>query len=118
MGELGLFYRLASFCFVGGTLVPMGGHNPLEPAALGCAVLAGPHRASAAGAYDAILTAQGFGGVNSSSDIAQEAARLFSDPDGAATAGQAAQRGAASLSGAVTRTASVLNSLLGQHARA
>ena len=47
LGELGLFYRLAPFCFVGGTLVPMGGHNPLEPAVLGCAVLAGPHRASA-----------------------------------------------------------------------
>ena len=32
MGELGLFYRLAPFCFLGGTLVPLGGHNPLEPA--------------------------------------------------------------------------------------
>src|SRR6185312_13665405 len=48
MGELGLFYRLAPFCFIGGTLVPLGGHNPLEPAVLERAVLAGPHRASAA----------------------------------------------------------------------
>src|SRR6185437_7053614 len=54
MGELGLFYRLAPFCFIGGTLVPMGGHNPLEPAVLGCAVLAGPHRVNAARAYEAI----------------------------------------------------------------
>ena len=45
MGEMGLFYRLAPFCFLGGTLVPLGGHNPLEPAALHCAVLAGPHTA-------------------------------------------------------------------------
>ena len=41
MNELGLFYRLAPFCFLGGTLVPMHGHNPLEPAVLHCAVLAG-----------------------------------------------------------------------------
>src|SRR5262249_16723026 len=34
MNELGLFYRLSHFCFLGGTLVPMHGHNPLEPAAL------------------------------------------------------------------------------------
>jgi 3-deoxy-D-manno-octulosonic-acid transferase len=43
MGELGLFYRLCPLVFVGGSLVPHGGHNVLEPAALGCAVIHGPH---------------------------------------------------------------------------
>lgn len=43
MGELGLFYRLASIVFVGGSLVPKGGQNPLEPARLGCAILYGLH---------------------------------------------------------------------------
>ena len=43
LGELGLFYRLAPIAFVGGSLVPRGGQNVLEPARLGCAVLAGPH---------------------------------------------------------------------------
>ena len=43
MGELGLFYRLASVAFIGGTLVPHGGQNPLEAARLGCGVVAGPH---------------------------------------------------------------------------
>ncbi len=43
LGELGLFYRLAPVAFIGGSLVPHGGHNPLEAAALGAAVLAGPH---------------------------------------------------------------------------
>ena len=118
LGELGLFYRLAPFCFIGGTLVPMGGHNPLEPAILQRAVLAGPHRASAVTAYDAILGAQGFGGVSSSGDIAREAARLLASPQVAAEAGQAAARGAATLSGAVARTASVLQTLLDDHARA
>jgi 3-deoxy-D-manno-octulosonic-acid transferase len=111
LGEMGLFYRLASFCFVGGTLVPMGGHNPLEPAALHCAVLAGPHTASSATAYDAILDAQGFGRVNSSTDIAREAARLLADPAGAKSAGDAAARGAAALAGAVTRSIAILEKL-------
>ena len=97
--------------------MPMGGHNPLEPAALGCAVLAGPHRTSAAGAYEAILEAQGFGGVDSSSDIAHAAARLIGDPEAAKTAGLAAARGAASLSGAVEKTVAALHGLL-DHARA
>lgn len=43
MRELGLFYRLAPIVFVGGSLVPHGGQNLLEPARLGCALLYGPH---------------------------------------------------------------------------
>lgn len=43
LGELGLFYRIADVVFVGGSLVPHGGQNPLEPARLGCALLFGPH---------------------------------------------------------------------------
>jgi 3-deoxy-D-manno-octulosonic-acid transferase len=112
LGELGLFYRLSPFCFVGGTLVPLGGHNPLEPAALHCAVLAGPYTANAAGAFDAVLTAQGFGRVNSSTEIAREAARLFFDRAAAKAAGDAAALGAASLSGAVARTTAILTDIL------
>lgn len=43
LGELGLFYRLAPIAFIGGSLVPHGGQNPLEAARLGCALLFGPH---------------------------------------------------------------------------
>jgi 3-deoxy-D-manno-octulosonic-acid transferase len=43
MGELGLWYRLAPVSFVGGSLAEIGGHNPFEPAALGSAILHGPH---------------------------------------------------------------------------
>lgn len=112
MGEMGLFYRLAPFCFLGGTLVPLGGHNVLEPARLHCAVLAGPNVASAPKAYEAIFAAQGFGKVTSSADIAREAARLLSDTGLAKAAGDAAARGAATLSGAVGRTAHALKAML------
>ena len=117
MNELGLFYRLPSFCFLGGTLVPMQGHNPLEPAILNCAVLAGPSRANSARAFEAVLGAQGFGNVQTSADIAREAERLLSDPQTARAAGTAASRGAASLSGAVEKTIVAVKNLLGADAR-
>lgn len=43
MGELPLFYAAADLAFVGGSLMNTGGHNVLEPAALGKAVIVGPH---------------------------------------------------------------------------
>lgn len=43
LGELGLFYRIAGIVFIGGSLVPHGGQNPLEPARLDCALITGPH---------------------------------------------------------------------------
>ena len=43
MGELGLFYRLVGIAFIGKSLVPLGGQNPLEAARLDCAIVHGPH---------------------------------------------------------------------------
>lgn len=43
MGELGSFYRLADLVFIGGSLVAVGGHNPLEPARLSAALVTGAH---------------------------------------------------------------------------
>jgi 3-deoxy-D-manno-octulosonic-acid transferase len=43
LGEMGLFYRLAPLCIMGGSFVPHGGHNPIEPAQLGCQIFYGPH---------------------------------------------------------------------------
>ena len=47
LGELMDFYAAADLAFVGGSLVPAGGHNLLEPAALGLPVIAGPHQFNA-----------------------------------------------------------------------
>ena len=43
LGELGLFFSIANVIFMGGSLVDVGGHNPLEPAKLGKAVITGPY---------------------------------------------------------------------------
>ncbi|MEP3344938.1 MAG: 3-deoxy-D-manno-octulosonic acid transferase [Litoreibacter sp.] len=59
LGEMGLWYRIAPFNFLGGSLVPIGGHNPYEPAALGSAILHGPHVANAQDVYDRLDAAEG-----------------------------------------------------------
>jgi 3-deoxy-D-manno-octulosonic-acid transferase len=58
LGELVLFYGAADVAFVGGSLVPVGGHNLLEPAALAKPVLTGPHTANAVGIAE-LLTDSG-----------------------------------------------------------
>lgn len=118
MGELGLFYRLVSFAFVGGTLVSKGGHNPLEPARLHCAVMAGPHIFNSESAFNAVLGAQGIGRVTTSVEIAAFAEALLLDPTKAKALGDAAARGAATLGGAVDTTIDTVTRLLAGHASA
>lgn len=117
MGELGLLYRLAPFAFIGGSLIPHGGQNPLEAARLGCAVLAGAHTENFTQAYGAIFAAQGAGCVSSASEIAAMAKRLLTNPAETKTMGEAATQAAAALGGAVEKTMSAIEALL-IHARA
>jgi 3-deoxy-D-manno-octulosonic-acid transferase len=57
MGELFVYYAAADAAFVGGSLLPAGGHNVLEPAALGMPVLFGPHMDNFGAARDLLLAA-------------------------------------------------------------
>lgn len=54
LGEMALCYSLASVTFVGGSLVPKGGHTPFEPAQFGSAILHGPHVDNFVEAYEAL----------------------------------------------------------------
>ncbi|HWU26460.1 MAG TPA: glycosyltransferase N-terminal domain-containing protein [Rhizomicrobium sp.] len=116
MGELGLFYRLASFAFIGKSLAGQGGQNPLEAARLGVAVVAGPHTENFREAYEAIFAAQGFGLVTSSDDLRIAATRLLVNPDEARHLGAAAARAVEALSGALERTRRAVETLLKTHA--
>lgn len=51
LGEMGLWYAIAPLAFVGGSFVPVGGHNPYEPAHADCAILHGPLVANFAATY-------------------------------------------------------------------
>lgn len=80
MGELGTLYRAVPIVFVGGSLVPHGGHNPLEPARLGCAVLHGPHMhnfAEIAAEMDKAGAAQAVSGVE---ELTAAVEALLADP--------------------------------------
>ncbi len=59
IGELGIWYRLAPAALVGGTFGPVNGHNPWEPARLGCAILHGPNTANFAADYATLHAAGG-----------------------------------------------------------
>lgn len=80
LGELGLFYRLAGIAFVGGSLVPMGGHNPLEAALLDCAILHGPDMSNCAAIARDVATAGAAFTVHDSEELAATLARLLADP--------------------------------------
>jgi len=112
LGELGLFYDVAPFAFIGGSLVPHGGQNPLEPAHLGCAVMAGPHTHNFAPAYRAIFDAQGAGLVSSCAEIVALTRRWLATPEEAHRAGEAAKIAAAGMGGAVKKTLEAIQPLL------
>ncbi|MCP5432258.1 MAG: 3-deoxy-D-manno-octulosonic acid transferase [Alphaproteobacteria bacterium] len=77
MGELGLFIRLAEAVFVGGSLVPQGGHNPLEPARLEKPVLYGPHMESFAEVAERLEAAGIAERVGDGAALAAALERLF-----------------------------------------
>jgi 3-deoxy-D-manno-octulosonic-acid transferase len=58
IGELASVYSLAAVAFVGGSLIPAGGHNPLEPAQFGVAIVMGPHYANFRAITDDLLAAR------------------------------------------------------------
>ena len=88
IGELEQFYAAADAAFVGGSLVPVGGHNLLEPAALGVATLTGPHQHGAPDVARLLQAAGGLLMVRDASELAVALSGLFDD--GAARARLAA----------------------------
>jgi 3-deoxy-D-manno-octulosonic-acid transferase len=91
LGELGLFYRLAPFALVGGSLVAIGGHNLTEAARLGVAVLCGPHTKEIG---ELVQRMQAFDALVEVSDAASLAAAVqawLANPASARAAGERAR---------------------------
>jgi 3-deoxy-D-manno-octulosonic-acid transferase len=104
VGELAQLYGIAELVFVGGSLMPLGGHNMLEPALRGKPVLFGPYTTNFREAA-AILTAGGGGQVvRDAGELATEVSRLLADAPLRAWRGAAAREAAASRQGAVRTT--------------
>lgn len=115
LGELGLFYRLAPLVLVAGSLgVPgsIGGHNPLEAAALGCALLHGPDMVNAAASTAALDAAGAARLVDGADMLADTVAALLADPSRLAAMGSAARQAAAAERGVVDSVLARLHPLL------
>jgi 3-deoxy-D-manno-octulosonic-acid transferase len=113
MGELGLFYALAPVALVGGSLLPtLRGHNPVEPAQLGCAILAGPHTDSFADVYADLSAQHAAIEVCDAASLATAVATMWSDDAKRARQTQAAAAVIAQSSGALETTVSALEALL------
>ncbi|MBW8269652.1 3-deoxy-D-manno-octulosonic acid transferase [Caldovatus aquaticus] len=112
LGELGLFYRLASVALVGGSLVRHGGQNPLEPARLGCPILLGPHTWNFAEPVARLVAAGGAvqlaPGADLATALAREAAAVLRDPHRARAMTAAAAAVAADQAGLPARMAEAL----------
>jgi 3-deoxy-D-manno-octulosonic-acid transferase len=112
IGELARAYQLADIAFIGGSLVPTGGHNPLEPAVWGVPVLSGSHVHNFREVYEEMTAAGGARLVADGDDLRIAAATWLNDPGLAAAAGEAALTVVERNRGATQRTVSALLEIL------
>lgn len=92
MGELPLFYAASDVAFVGGSFAPIGGHNLLEPAALGLPVLTGPHLFNFVAISEMLLTAKGATVVQDEHELKEQLQKLLSDASLCKWQGEQAKR--------------------------
>jgi 3-deoxy-D-manno-octulosonic-acid transferase len=81
MGEMFAYYAAADVAFVGGSLIPLGGQNLIEPIALGVPTLVGPHMFNFAEASAQAIDAGAALRVTDADELVAQVARLLSDPD-------------------------------------
>ncbi|HSF09172.1 MAG TPA: 3-deoxy-D-manno-octulosonic acid transferase [Nitrospirales bacterium] len=111
-GELAFVYREAWVTFVGGTLVPVGGHNLLEPAQWGRPVLFGPHVDHCRDIAGQLLGAGGGLQIQNQEDLASQLLRLIAHPSAVEEMGQRALEMVRTHRGVVTRNLQWINQLL------
>jgi 3-deoxy-D-manno-octulosonic-acid transferase len=80
-GELAKIYRYATVAFIGGTLVPTGGHNPIEAAANGVPVCFGPSMSNFREIAQVFLRNEAAAEVRTAADVAEFAARMIEQPE-------------------------------------
>lgn len=117
LGELPMFYAAADVAFVGGSLVPIGGHNLLEPAALAMPVLAGPNNFNAQDIAELLVEAGALQLVADSNELAEAVRALLADESLRLQRGAWAQQLVAEIGGALNRLMNLLEPLLPPPAR-
>jgi 3-deoxy-D-manno-octulosonic-acid transferase len=119
LGELGVFYELAPVSLVAGSLLPhLKGHNPVEPAKIGSAIVTGPYVESFQDLFDALVAAGGAVKAATPEEIAREVARLWRDDAARARQLEAARKITAQGADAFGATLAQLEALLPRRAQA
>lgn len=112
MGQLMPYFAAAGVAFVGGSLVPIGGHNVLEPAALGTPVLVGPHTFNFQEITDSLIERGGARRVSDATELATAVLQLLRNTPARLAMGQAAQQVFAQESGATARLMQLVDARL------
>jgi 3-deoxy-D-manno-octulosonic-acid transferase len=115
IGELLTFYALADIAFVGGSLVDCGGHNPLEPAALGIPVLFGPHMEDFQEVAEELIAAGGAQRVTTEQQLFNQLKELASSSETRTRQGEAARNWVQRRGGVVDRHLLLIENLLCDH---
>lgn len=114
LGELLDFYAAADVAFVGGSLAPVGGHNLLEPAALGLPVLTGPHNSNGEDVARLLLECGAAQIVHNAEELAARVTELFSNPARRAEIGQRGRAAVERNRGALEKLLHLIEPLLDQ----
>jgi 3-deoxy-D-manno-octulosonic-acid transferase len=114
IGEMGLWYRLADFAFLGGSMVQHGGQNPIEPAKLQVPILHGTHVGNFRDVYDALSAARAVIAVADADSLAAAVSRLIADPTERDRLKREARACVERFGGALDRTLGALQPYLSQ----
>ncbi|HEX9780906.1 MAG TPA: 3-deoxy-D-manno-octulosonic acid transferase [bacterium] len=116
-GELPRYYGVATVAFIGGSLIPHGGQNPLEAASLGKPVVYGPFMHNFPHICEQLIAGRAAEQLARPDDLARALAALFEDPAGAQAMGRRAQELVARHAGSAGRTLEALQPLLARQHR-
>lgn len=111
IGELASVYSLASVAFVGGSLVPAGGHNPLEPAQFGVPIVMGPHYANFRAITEDLRTRNAIR-IAPKEELAKVLIELLSNREDAGKMGERARQVFEQQAGATARSIDALREIL------
>lgn len=114
LGEMMLFYAASDIAFVGGSLVETGGHNPLEPAAMGLPVLTGPHWFNFSGIYPQLFETGAAVEIKDAGQLTRALQGWFGDEGARTTAGVAGRRVVSRNQGALQRILEHIGPVLGK----
>jgi 3-deoxy-D-manno-octulosonic-acid transferase len=113
LGELMTFYAAADVAFVGGSLVAIGGHNLLEPAALGLPILTGPNTYNAEGIARLLIEVGAAHTVHDAEELGASVAGLLRDPEARRSSGECGRATIEANRGALERLLALLAPLVG-----